>query len=185
MKAGMDYAPEIIGTITTTAKALYNLEAGVLAGQVGVGTAAGSTAAVGTTATAATAGGSTAVGGTLSSSLAGLQSIEAGIATESTKASLAALKTEVVSSSAGVNGFATIEVAADLLGSAAIVAFVAYDVNKGIKCMDKNSDTLTKYKQAADGGSLIFKAIDKVGDFYDQSGITSAIEKGYTWWYTR
>ena len=50
--------------------------------------------------------------------------------------------------------------------------------------MNPNSDTLTKYKEAAQT-SVIFFAIDKVGDVYDKTGLTKAIENGFIWYYQK
>ena len=62
---------------------------------------------------------------------------------------------------------------------AGIIVYGLYDLHKGLSAVDPNASTLTKYKQAADAGILFFKAVNAVGDFYDNSGITNAINNYY------
>ena len=173
MKSGMDYAPEIIGTIATTSKALYNLEAGILAGQVGVGTAGtavggdsvvgGTAAGAGAVSTAAagagaasTAGGSAATASVLSSTTAGLKTIEVGIATNSTKLELAALKS-TIPSAGGMSAGATVGAVGLGVGMAAGVTVLVQDTYKAVQNARQSNGFVDFMNKQDENGGWIYK----------------------------
>ena len=176
--AGIEYALAEYGDIIlTTSSELFNLEGGVLAGTI-------TTSAAGGSAAGGAAAGGAAAGGAAAGSAAAGGAAAGGAAAGGAAAGGAAAGGAAAAGGTGVGGFALVEVIADVGGAAAITLFVVVDVNKGVNAMDPNSDLKTQYKQAADGGSLIFKAVDKVGDFYDYIGLEEkAANVIYYLWY--
>jgi hypothetical protein len=57
--------------------------------------------------------------------------------------------------------------------------YLVHDIDKGIKAGDPSLSLAENYKRAEEAGSTIFWVMNRVGDFYDYSGITGLIDSYY------
>ena len=61
--------------------------------------------------------------------------------------------------------------------------YMVHDIDKGIKAGNPSLSLDENYKRAEEAGSIMFWTINRVGDLYDKSGITNAIDNYYMWYY--
>lgn len=180
--AGIEYVgSELANVLLTTSSELFNLEAGVLAGKVStsVGTAVSTAGSSTAAATTVSAGGGAATAGTLSSSVAGMQSIEVGIVTNTTKTGVAALKSGITSTTMGTGGMSAGATAGAIgcgVGIGAGVIVLAQDAYKAVKNA-KQSDGFVDFidKQNKNGGWL-YKGSQAIGNAIDK-GLDATLGK--------